>query len=950
MADQIFSGKYVVQREIARGGMGVVYLALDQTLNRQVAIKVLHSHYMGDAAFAQRFLREARAMARLNHENIIQIYAVEEYQGNHYIVMEYFPSHDLKHQLREGGRLDLGRGLRYACAITRALSCAHGKGIIHRDIKPGNILIGEGDILKLTDFGIAAALGESTETVTGTVMGTPEYMSPEQARGEHVDAGSDMYSLGVVLYEMVTGTTPYKGLAGQTIVGKLAYDPEEMEWKFPEHVPSSLQFLIRSMTKKKPEKRFTDGSLIWETLKSHLEHPSPPASPPSDESTIVWTPSLPTVPVKPPDNEQPDPEKPDTLKPGESPRGKPQKPAPLKSPTSSPGKPLSGEDSIPPIRRRVLSPAIIAVVASVLVVGGVLLFLQQWPVVDDSIDTSVHIASPKAPTQDTPASPSQLDSSVDQLVGQMVKLEDQWKTLLAEHKAAIQKTEAEMSARKGEVAQLVRADIQRVNRKSVEKVRQQLASVDKVFQQNHSRYQADVGELQSATKGLLTQMEVLKRQPLEEQPKHLLTQSGQSLEGYESQAMMYQEESKNSWTTKVVHLGQSLDGLNQRVVKLENKRQPDRQEKQAKAEDRKEPEKQTKTEDRKEPEKQAEAESRTEPEKQAQKEDKKEPEVQPKTEDRKEAQKQAQAEDRKELEKQTKTEDRKEPEKQAKTEDRQEQAKRDFQQRVDALFARIDDVGGKGKDREKIELQSTQSFQNTIHDLEQKVGSLSTPNRQQLDGFTQTLTNVNEEFHRDEERHRDELKKYHQNIQEISNELKLLQASGLEASTLKKLVTRVQALEETFGGIESRQKDANLDWSQDMEKIQNRLVQLTQALDQDEKGKARDAEKKKIQDLEMIVNDLQQLYQNRDLAALQLATDLSPKHAKVLEALFANWESFTVHTHIESIEPDSAKVSVQLHDMVDKRGKRAMPRQEEIIGRQVLLIPYQGGEWEKPQW
>lgn len=916
MADQIFSGKYLVQREIARGGMGVVYLALDQTLDRQVAIKVLHAHYMGDASFAHRFLREARAMARLNHENIIQIYAVEEDQGNHYIVMEYFPSRELKQLLKEGGPLDLGRALRYAVAMIRALSYAHEKGIIHRDIKPGNMMIGEGDLLKLTDFGIAAALGESSATVTGTVMGTPEYMSPEQARGKHVDTGTDIYSLGVVLYEMVTGTTPYKGLAGQTIVGKLAYDPEDVEWKFPEHVPSSLQFLIRSMTKKKPEQRFTDAGLILETLKSHLEQLSsivvPPAPPSSDDGTIALSPFPTTLPLTPTAVEHREPEKPDTPKSREYSQGSPQAAALPKTPTSPPRKPHSIEDFIPPIRWRGLSPAMIAVVASVLIVGGVLLFLQQRPLVNDR--------------EDTPASSSQLDSSVDQLVGQIGNLEDQWETLLAEQKAAVQKTEAEVAAMKREVGQLVGADIQQVNRKSVENVRQKVAAVDKRFQQNHSRYQGGVGDLQAATKGLLTQMDVLKRQPLGEQAKHLLSQAGQSLNGYESQVMKYQEESKKAWNTQVAALGQSLDGLNQRVVELENKRQRDRQEKQAKTEDKEEPEIQIKTEA------------------------KKEPEIQTKTEDRKEPEKQAKAEDRKEPEKQTKAGDRKEPEEQAKTEDRQEQEKRDIQQRVDALLARIDDVGGKGKDTGKTQLRSTQSFQKAIHDLEQNVGSLSTPNRQQLDGLSQTLTNLNTEFHRDQERYRDELKKSHQNVQEISNESKLLQTSGLEASTLKKVVTLVQALEEMFREMETSQKDANLAWSQDMAKIQGRLFQLNQALVQREKGKVQDAEKKKIQDLELIVRNLQQLYQSRDLAGLQLATDLPPKHAKVLEALFANWPSFTVHTHIDSIEPDSARVIVQLDDMVDKRGKRAQPRQEEIIGRQVLLIPHQGGEWGKPQW
>ena len=204
------------------GAWEVVYLALDQTLDRQVAIKSLHSQFTGDPAFAKRFMREARAMARLNHENIIQIYDVGEEQSVPYIVMEYFPSFDLKHLLRERGILRLRQALHYSIAVARALAYAHKKGIIHRDVKPGNIMIDEGDQVKLTDFGIAAALGDSNATVTSTIMGTPKYMSPEQARGDQVNPGTDIYSLGVVLYESLTGTTPYEGLAGANHCGEIS--------------------------------------------------------------------------------------------------------------------------------------------------------------------------------------------------------------------------------------------------------------------------------------------------------------------------------------------------------------------------------------------------------------------------------------------------------------------------------------------------------------------------------------------------------------------------------------------------------------------------------------------------------------------------------------------------------------------------------------------------------
>jgi len=273
MHSEIFSGKYHVQREIARGGMGTVYLAVDQTLHREVAIKLPHPHLNSDPKFVRKFLKEAQRMAQMNHENVIRIYEVEEDAGVHFIVMEYFPGQDLKQLLQNTGPLELSLALRIAIAVTQGLVYAHKRELIHRDIKPGNVLLDNQYNVKIVDFGIAAALGESSTTMTSTLLGTPEYMSPEQIQGVQLTASSDLYSLGMVLYEMVTGSTPYKGLPYQTILLKLADDSFEPEYMFPTHVPSSLQFLIRSLTKKNPNERLQDTTVALETLRGYQHHP-----------------------------------------------------------------------------------------------------------------------------------------------------------------------------------------------------------------------------------------------------------------------------------------------------------------------------------------------------------------------------------------------------------------------------------------------------------------------------------------------------------------------------------------------------------------------------------------------------------------------------------------------------------------------------------------------------
>ena len=262
MEQRVFSGKYRIEGEIARGGMGVIYRGLDLKLNRQVAIKVLHAHLSGDESFAQRFLREARAMARLAHENIIRVHAVDEQDGMHYIVMEYFPGRNLRELLREQPRLPVRQTLRIALQLAQALAYAHAQGIIHRDIKPANIMVDGTGKTKLVDFGIAAALDESSLTATGQIIGTPEYMAPEQARGEALDGRSDLYAVGIVLYEMLVGRTPFHGVAKTTILGKLMQNRDEVPLDFPDEIPVALQTVVEGLVRKDPSERTPDAGTL----------------------------------------------------------------------------------------------------------------------------------------------------------------------------------------------------------------------------------------------------------------------------------------------------------------------------------------------------------------------------------------------------------------------------------------------------------------------------------------------------------------------------------------------------------------------------------------------------------------------------------------------------------------------------------------------------------------
>ncbi len=210
LINTLFDGRYRIVRKLGMGGMANVYLAEDEVLGRRVAIKILNDRHAGDDQFVERFRREAKNAASLSHPNIVSIYDRGEAEGTYYIAMEYLDGRSLKELIVARGPAPIHLAVDYARQILAALRFAHRHGIVHRDIKPHNVLVdGEGR-LKVTDFGIARA-GASQMTEAGSIIGTAQYLSPEQAKGASVDQTSDLYSVGVVLYELLTGVVPFSG-------------------------------------------------------------------------------------------------------------------------------------------------------------------------------------------------------------------------------------------------------------------------------------------------------------------------------------------------------------------------------------------------------------------------------------------------------------------------------------------------------------------------------------------------------------------------------------------------------------------------------------------------------------------------------------------------------------------------------------------------------------------
>lgn len=259
----MLSGRYEVLKRVGSGGMADVYMAKDHKLNRNVAVKVLKSEYVEDEKFLKKFETEAQAVARLSHPNIVNIYDVGMEDGINYIVMELAEGITLKEYIRKKGYLSPKETVEISTQIASAISHAHKNHIIHRDIKPQNILVSDTGIIKVTDFGIAKATSSNTVTSTTTAMGSVHYISPEQAKGRFCDEKSDIYSLGITMYEMVTGHVPFDHENGVTIALMHLQNEITPPSQIRDGIPDSLEKIILKCTMKKPEERYqTAGDLI----------------------------------------------------------------------------------------------------------------------------------------------------------------------------------------------------------------------------------------------------------------------------------------------------------------------------------------------------------------------------------------------------------------------------------------------------------------------------------------------------------------------------------------------------------------------------------------------------------------------------------------------------------------------------------------------------------------
>ena len=281
MTNRVLDQRYELLERVGGGGMADVYKAQDRLLDRPVAVKILHAQFQSDEEFIEKFHREAQAAARLSHPNIVNIYDVGASGDDHYIVMEYVPGRTLKELIQQRGHLAPEEALTITGEIAEALAHAHANGLVHCDIKPHNILMMNGQTAKVADFGIARAVTESTMTYSGNVIGSVHYFSPEQAKGTMITPKSDVYSLGVVLYEMLTGELPFTGENPVAIAMKHLQDEPTPVRRIDPDIPPVVEALVSRMMAKDPAMRPSSDEVVREVeqAKTMLNGNAPAAAP-----------------------------------------------------------------------------------------------------------------------------------------------------------------------------------------------------------------------------------------------------------------------------------------------------------------------------------------------------------------------------------------------------------------------------------------------------------------------------------------------------------------------------------------------------------------------------------------------------------------------------------------------------------------------------------------------
>ncbi len=416
-------GKYRIVAQLGRGGMAQVYKAYQPGLDRYVALKVLRSHLADDRDFIGRFEREAAAVARLRHPNIVQVYDFDVEGDQYYMVMEYVEGPTLKAELKErsihGQFFTLPETARIFDALVSAIDYAHSRGMVHRDLKPANIMFTNDGQAVLTDFGIARMMGDTDITVTGQIMGTPAYMSPEQGQGERGDERSDIYSLGVILYEMVTGRVPFEADTPFAIIMKHIGDPLPPPSAINPLVMEAVEQVICRALRKDPDDRYQTASEMAQALRQGVGVTPEQKLATMPITTIAPTPRIQELPVEVPSDVTPDRDKvlaphPTQIDSVAGTGAVPQAaPAPARTPAPRPVTwwPISG---LPILPLAIGAGAIVVVCLIVLAVIGIRALVPGEPTgVAVNVIPTAHTVTLPAQSVDSPAPPTTVPTSTD---------------------------------------------------------------------------------------------------------------------------------------------------------------------------------------------------------------------------------------------------------------------------------------------------------------------------------------------------------------------------------------------------------------------------------------------------------------------------------------------------------------------------------------------------------